>query len=516
MFGKNLSSICPVTSTFLPGDFSCPAVEKLVDTIRSCPDLLNTHPFLNELAEIEDILHRLRLNPPALPVELDSWQLRPGVELLEVSWLGLAELLNGEEITPVRQNSFVLLIPGQNSISPRVTIPDNNILLALKIVIEKLDLRTTAKECGTPVTHLQNVLALGVDAGILLPPASKIVRPDSFAPNSRVDSKFLSAEVFTLQWHITQTCDLHCRHCYDRSVRKDVSLSQGRDVLDQLYDFCKAHNVYGQVSFSGGNPLLHPDFYVLYQEAADRGFMTAILGNPADRRELEKLLAIHPPEFYQVSLEGLRRHNDHIRGSGHFNRTMEFLTLLRELDIYSMVMLTLTRANQDQVLPLAEILNARTNLFTFNRLAMVGEGAALDSLATGDYERFLRSYMKAAESNPLLRLKDNLFNILQLHHDGEPGGGCAGHGCGAAFNFVSMLSDGQVHACRKLPSLVGNIHHNSLSEIYHSDIARKYRQGTSGCLKCGLKPVCGGCPAVAYGFGKDIFTDVDPYCFMEF
>lgn len=515
MIETTLSSIYPVTSTFLPGDFSCPAGEKLADTIRSRPYLLAAYPFLDELAEIEDIVQRLHHSPLALPAEIDTWQLRPGVELLEVSWSGLVELLNGKDIAPARQQGLVLVIPGQDSDPPRVTAPGNDMLLALKIVVEQLDLLETAVAGGTSVTHLQHILTLASRAGIVLQPASKIVRPDGFSPNSTVDSTFLSAEVFTLQWHITQTCDLHCRHCYDRSIRKDVTLSQGREILDQLYEFCEEHHVFGQVSFSGGNPLLHRNFHDLYQEAADRGFMTAILGNPADRLELEKLLAIQAPEFYQVSLEGLPEHNNHIRGSGHFSRTIEFLSLLKGLNIYSMVMLTLTRANQDQVLPLAEILSNTTDLFTFNRLAMVGEGAALDSVAPEEYERFLQSYLAAARTNPLLRLKDNLFNILRLRHGDGPSGGCAGHGCGAAFNFVSLLPDGQVHACRKLPSPIGNIHQNSLSEIYHSETARKYRHGTNGCLRCGLKPVCGGCPAVTYGFGKDIFTEVDPYCFIE-
>ena len=33
----------------------------------------------------------------------------------------------------------------------------------------------------------------------------------------------------------------------------------------------------------------------------------------------------------------------------------------------------------------------------------------------------------------------------------EPFGGCTGFGCGAAFNFMAVLPDGEVHACRKVP-----------------------------------------------------------------
>lgn len=515
MICKTLCLHYPVTSTYLPDGFSCSINEELPDCIRSHPKLLETYPFLDDLAEIENIVHRLRQHSPSLPANVDSWQIRPGVELLEVNWSGLPELLNGKEIAPVMESSYVLLIPGSGKEEVRIISPSNNDLLGLKLVVEKLDLRKTAEECSCSVIHIQNILALGARTGIFLQPDSKLIRPDNFFTNTRVQSKFLSADVFTLQWHITQSCDLHCRHCYDRSERNDVSLSQGKDILDQLYDFCILNNVTGQVSFSGGNPLLHPNFFDLYQEAVDRGFMVALLGNPTDRSVMEKVLAIHAPEFYQVSLEGLPAHNDHIRGSGHFNRTMQFLSLLKELDVYSMVMLTLTRANQEQVLPLAETLTGKADLFTFNRLAMVGEGAALDSVSPEDYEIFLKSYLDAATKNPLMRLKDNLFNILQLRNSGELCGGCTGYGCGAAFNFVSLLPDGQIHACRKFPSLIGNIYQDNLVNIYHSEGARQYRRGSIGCQGCEIRPVCGGCLAVTDGFGKNVLTEIDPYCFIE-
>jgi radical SAM protein with 4Fe4S-binding SPASM domain len=93
-------------------------------------------------------------------------------------------------------------------------------------------------------------------------------------------------------------------------------------------------------------------------------------------------------------------------------------------------------------------------------------------------------------------------------------GGCAGFGCGAAFNFVSLLPDGEVHACRKFPSLIGNIFSQSLREIYDAPVARRYRAGSFACRECRLRPACGGCLAVSHGFGLDVFTERDPYCFL--
>ncbi len=203
-----------------------------------------------------------------------------------------------------------------------------------------------------------------------------------------------------------------------------------------------------------------------------------------------------------------------MRGSGHFNRIFDFLELLKKLKIYSMVMLTLTRDNMDQVLPLAEELRGRVDLFTFNRLAMVGEGAGLQSVKTDDYAGFLKKYSEAAKNNPVISLKDNLINIIREQQALPLFGGCAAYGCGAAFNFFSVLPDGEAHACRKLPSYIGNVFENSIAEVYHGELAGKYRAGAAECASCKIRPVCGGCLAVVHGFGLDVFKDKDPYCFM--
>ena len=130
-----------------------------------------------------------------------------------------------------------------------------------------------------------------------------------------------------------------------------------------------------------------------------------------------------------------------------------------------MVMLTLTRDNLNQIFPLTEILRGRTDSFTFNRLSQVGEGAKLLLPAPATYAAFLEDYLMAAEASPVLALKDNLINILQFRKGLEPFGGCTGFGCGAAFNFLTVLPDGEVHACRKLPSYLGNALDESLGNL---------------------------------------------------
>lgn len=319
---------------------------------------------------------------------------------------------------------------------------------------------------------------------------------------------------FTLQWHLTNACELSCRHCYDRSPRSPLTLFEARRVLAELRAFCDEKGVLGQLSLSGGNPLLHPDFDAIWAAAFEAGFPASILGNPAPAERLAAPFAVARPTYYQVSLEGLREHDDHMRGPGHFDRTLSFLDDLRALGVRAHVMLTLTRANLDQVIPLGEALRGRAHRFTFNRLSQVGAGAALELPTRAEYVAFLRRYLVASRTNPVLGFKDGLFNIARRHFRRPLYGGCTGHGCGAAFNFLALLPDGEVHACRKLPSLVGNLHDASLGEIYDGAEARRFRAGNASCRGCAVKSRCGGCPAVIHGTGKRALVDPDPHCFM--
>lgn len=511
---QSISTIYPVTSQQLPADLPVMPSEELPDYLDHHPELINSAPYLADLARIEYAAYLLRIDPPQMPGKVTRRTLNPSLELFPVRWSGLPDILSDTDRVPHRQDAFVAVYqkPGRETIKVEtLTTPD---LLALKIFSEGIDSSVAAEEGGISRGEIDDVIYSAITRGLLLEPESRLIRDPGFPCGIITDPEPFIVNTFTLQWHITQRCDLHCRHCYDRSDRRTLPLDEAISILDDLYEFCRQNHVFGQVTFTGGNPLLYPSFNELYREAAERGFIIAILGNPAPRKLIEELAAVQKPAFYQVSLEGLQQHNDFMRGEGHFNRVMEFLPLLAELDVYSMVMLTLTQDNIDQVIDLGAYLKDRVNQFTFNRLAMVGEGADLVSVKPSAYTEFLEKYLKASKANPHMALKDNLFNLV-LHRKGWPlVGGCTGSGCGAAFNFAALLPDGEVHACRKFPSPIGNIREQHFSEIYQGALAKKYRAGSSGCRNCEIRPVCGSCLAVSHGFGKDIFTDLDPYCFI--
>jgi len=476
--------------------------------------------YFSDLALLEWSINKVTRTGLVDPTPEDSVIINPTLHLLEVSWINLVSLVDQNTTVtkqlPVPGKEFVIIWKGPQTGKTFYRPASHGDLLALKIIFEKLSAENISHEERVSLGTIDAIIDHAIKDGILLAPPSKLNRnPSVFSSNEYVDQRFLTSRSFTLQWHITQLCDLHCKHCYDRSNRSNMSLDNAVRVLDDLYAFCKSKHVMGSISFTGGNPLLYPHFKDLYREASKRNFAISVLGNPAPRKYIEELVAIQKPSCFQLSLEGLPEHNDFIRGKGHFKRVVDFLATLRDMNVFSMIMLTLTNMNMKDILPLADILEDKADRFHFNRLSMVGEGSNLRLPGRSEYRTFLGSYVKATEKNRVLGLKDNMFSILAYKNGIKPFGGCTTYGCGAAFNFLAVLSDGEVHACRKFPSPVGNILKQTFSDIYESDIAKRYRDGCEECRLCVIRPVCGGCLAVSHSFGLDIFKKKDPFCFMN-
>jgi selenobiotic family peptide radical SAM maturase len=491
------------------------AADKIPDYLKDKQQEFAFPEYLPDLAAAELALENTRATSPKIPAEVRKITLNPTLQVLHLPWT-LSCVFKKRPSFPEKKEEWLLIWwnPRQNRARVQSASPED--LLILKMVAEDISPETAGEMGNLTPGRLRALLLKASRKGFLLAPPSRIRRePDFYVSGDSIPDRFLTAGSFTLQWHITNACDLHCRHCYDRSRRSQLEIEQGYGILDDLDAFCHSKGVTGNVCFTGGNPFLHPRFDLLYRRAHELGFNLSILGNPVPRDRVEQILEIRKPSFFQVSLEGLPEHNDWIRGKGEFNRVIEFLGVLRDLKIESGVMLTLTRDNMQQILPLAERLRGHTDTFTFNRLSPVGEGAHLALPDPKDYEAFLCRYAEAARSLPHVGIKDNLMNILFDREERSLFGGCTGFGCGAAFNFLAVLPDGEVHACRKFPSPVGNIFEKTLETIYDSPEANIYRKGTEACRDCVLRPVCGSCLAVVQGMGGKLFRDRDPFCFYK-
>ncbi|MDR3289250.1 MAG: putative heme d1 biosynthesis radical SAM protein NirJ1 [Peptococcaceae bacterium] len=125
-------------------------------------------------------------------------------------------------------------------------------------------------------------------------------------------------------WNSTRTCNLKCRHCYmdsdARQYQGELTTEEGKRFIDDLAAFRVP-----VLLFSGGEPLIRPDFFELAAYAAAKGIRPTLSTNgtlitlEAARRIKEIGVG-----YVGISLDGLREVNDQFRGKqGAFQAAMQ-------------------------------------------------------------------------------------------------------------------------------------------------------------------------------------------------
>lgn len=88
-------------------------------------------------------------------------------------------------------------------------------------------------------------------------------------------------------------------------------------------------------------------------------------------------------------------------------------------------------------------------------------------------------------------------------------------GCHCGICHMTILPNGDVYACRRFESKVGNALEESLRDIFieKEEVYRDFDKFEK-CSKCELRGFCRGCPAVTYGTSGS-FYGADPQCWRE-
>lgn len=115
-------------------------------------------------------------------------------------------------------------------------------------------------------------------------------------------------------WNCTKTCNLKCVHCYARSeaikYQNELTHEEGLALIDQLAEFKVP-----VILFSGGEPLLRPDFFELANYAASKGIRPTISTNgTCITSEVAEKLKAMGVGYVGISLDGNEETHDKFRG----------------------------------------------------------------------------------------------------------------------------------------------------------------------------------------------------------
>jgi len=286
-----------------------------------------------------------------------------------------------------------------------------------------------------------------------------------------------------LQLHITERCNLNCAHCYlGEKNHKDMRLRTIAQVLEEFSHFGF------KVLITGGEPLLHRNFWDVLKLASDLPLKVEVLTNGTLITPEVALGLSKYADQVQISLDGMMEGHEHIRGKGTFRATMEGMM----------------NANDFMPVSCATMIHSK-NLNEFD--AMEG---TLKELGINEWILDIPSNAGNMLNQCDLSVKnEDAVKIFKRYgystgvHKGDGSLSCGSHIC-------SVKPNGDVSKCGFFHDYVGNIEKATL-ELCWLKIVDRYipKLEQLECRECSALEECrGGCRFRAASedfYGKDPF-----------
>jgi mycofactocin biosynthetic radical S-adenosylmethionine protein MftC len=283
--------------------------------------------------------------------------------------------------------------------------------------------------------------------------------------------------LFSVLLELTYRCNLDCFFCYN-----DLGLA-GRPLAREEYFQLFADLAELQVmnlTFSGGEPLAHPDFLVLGARARELGFVVRVKSNGhALRGELLRRLRDEvDPFIVEVSLHGATAatHDRQTRVPGSFERLLANLREMAELGVRVKVNSTLTAWNEGEIEGMFDLVESLGLAFQVDpevspkddgdreplsispsRAGMLRLLAVQDARARA---AFARMQGAAGDAAPAATTA-----VARGADDGTLPAAVHKH-CGAGSSGLCVDPYGNVYPCVQWRRPAGNLHEQRIGEIW--------------------------------------------------
>ncbi|VEN74144.1 12,18-didecarboxysiroheme deacetylase [Candidatus Desulfarcum epimagneticum] len=343
-------------------------------------------------------------------------------------------------------------------------------------------------------------------------------------------------------WNATRRCNLKCVHCYAHAKNihfgNELSTAQGKDLIDDLYDFGVP-----VILFSGGEPLIRPDMPHLAEYAVKKGMRAVISTNGTlIDSDMAKRLREIGLSYVGVSLDGMQTINDRFRGvKGAFDGAVKGIENCMEAGIKVGLRFTMNRFNAYEIPQLFDLMEKMdVPRICFYHLVYSGRGSKLinDDLSAEETREAVdlimdRAKQMADQGKPREVLTvdnhaDGPYVCLRMRKENSPRAGDVlkllemneGNSSGRGIGCVSW--DGSVHADQFWRHhSFGNVLDRPFSDIWTdtSDplmgkLKEKKKHVKGRCAKCRWLDVCAGNFRVrAEAVTGDLWAP-DPACYL--
>jgi radical SAM protein with 4Fe4S-binding SPASM domain len=281
--------------------------------------------------------------------------------------------------------------------------------------------------------------------------------------------------------HLTSECNLRCRHCYlGEPEKQSLALNTVEKLIDDMQESQGL-----TVLLSGGEALRYNDFWRLNEKIPEYDMTFYLLTNGTlMTEEYAKKLNINN---VQVSLDGLEKGHDFMRGSGHFKESLfgvqNLIKAGKRVSIATMV----HKNNLDEFEEMEKL------LMDYG----VEKWIITSPCNTGRWENNSEYGVDVKTAAPIIRRYSR--NVEGPHKSTTI------YACGT--HMIAVMPDGTYSSCPVLRDSLGKANETSLADAWKSKKRIKIDE-LSDCKSCETIESCkGGCRynAMENGniYGKD-------------
>jgi MoaA/NifB/PqqE/SkfB family radical SAM enzyme len=266
----------------------------------------------------------------------------------------------------------------------------------------------------------------------------------------------------TLVINPTMRCNLRCTGCYAFNFEKNADMPY--ELVAKVLGEAREMGI-RFITLTGGEPLLYPDLFRMFEEFSDLQFMMYTNGtfiSPEKARRMAALGNVMPA----ISVEGYEEETNFRRGKGIYAKVLAAMKNLREAGVMFGFSVTPTRLNSDLIADdkFIDTYMAEGALFGwFFNYIPVGLDPAMDLMATPKQRDALRKItLRWRVEKPLL--------LGDFWNDGPCVGGCLS---ASKYAFVNVTGD--VQPCTFVHFATHNVKDHTLEEIFRSPLFSRIR-----------------------------------------
>jgi radical SAM protein with 4Fe4S-binding SPASM domain len=327
---------------------------------------------------------------------------------------------------------------------------------------------------------------------------------------------------FIIGWELTLTCNLRCAHCGSTAGqprRDELTTAEALNLCEEFPSL-----LVQEVDFTGGEPLLRPDWPLIAARLIALGIPTNVLTNGmAVNDGMVARMKDVGISGIGISLDGLESTHDYVRcRPGSFGAVLDAISSLQRASLPFNVITTVNALN---VAELPDILSLLRSLgveyWRLQPLIHMGRVRThselqIDSETVFRIGSFVREQRRnAANAHISIICSDGLEYVDEDVTADRPW-----RGCSAGIVSCGITSDGKVKGCLSMPDdfVEGDLRQRHLWDIWFDSAAFAYTRGFScthlgpNCRTCDKAQDCrGGCSSSSY-CGTGQFHN-DPFCF---